>query len=75
MNIIERIEYALKKAKENVFEKHIPVQDTDIDSVLVDSMLAIKELKQQVSELHASRESLLEYKNKMESSDEIPHLK
>lgn len=31
MNIIERIEYALKKAKENVFEKHIPVQDTDID--------------------------------------------
>ncbi|QHJ83917.1 MAG: hypothetical protein [Caudoviricetes sp.] len=75
MNIIERIEYALKKAKENVFEKHIPVQDTDIDSVLVDSMLAIKELKQQISELHTSRESLLEYKNKMESSDEIPHLK
>lgn len=75
MNIIERIEYALKKAKENIFEKHIPVQETDIDAVLVDSMLEIKNLKQQISELHASRESLLEYKNKMESSDEIPHLK
>lgn len=71
MNIIERIEYALKKAKENVFEKHIPVQDTDIDSVLVDAMLEIKELKQQVSELHASRESLLEYKGKIESDDYV----
>lgn len=74
MNIIERIETALEKAKENVFEKHIPVQDTDIDSVLVDAMLAIKELNQQVSELHASRESLLEYKNTMEKSNEIPYL-
>lgn len=68
MNIIERIEYALKKAKENVFEKHIPINDTDIDAVLVDSMLEIKELKQQISELHASRESLLEYKSKIESN-------
>lgn len=74
MNIIERIETALEKAKENVFEKHIPVQDTDIDSVLVDAMLAIKELNQQVSELHTSRESLLDYKNTMEKSNEIPYL-
>lgn len=71
MNIIERIEVALEKAKENVFEKHIPVQDTDIDSVLVDAMLAIKELKQQIKELHASRESLLEYKGKIESDDYV----
>lgn len=69
MNIIERIEVALEKAKENVFEKHMPPQDSDIDIVLVDAMLAIKELKQQVSELHASRESLLEYKGKIESEE------
>lgn len=29
----------------------------------------ITELKQQIKELHASRESLLEYKNKIESSE------
>lgn len=71
MNIIERIEYALKKAKENVFEKHMPMQETDIDIVLVDSKLEINNLKQQVLELHASRESLLEYKGKIESDDYV----
>ena len=69
MKIIERIEVALEKAKENVFEKHMPPQDSDIDVVLVDAMLVIKELKQQVSELHASHESLLEYKGKIESNE------
>lgn len=71
MNIIERIEVALEKAKENVFEKHMPLQETDIDIVLVDAKLAIKDLKQQVSELHASRESLLEYKSNIESDDYV----
>lgn len=69
MNIIERIESALEKAKENIFEKHMPPKDSDIDVVLVDAMLKLKDMQKQIAELHASRESLLEYKNKIESGE------
>ena len=48
MNIIERIESALDKAKENVFEKHMPPKDSDIDVVLVDAMIKLKDMQQQI---------------------------
>ena len=71
MTIIERLESALDKAKENVFEKHMPPKDSDIDVVLVDAMIKLKDMQQQIEELHASREALLEYKSKIESEDYV----
>lgn len=68
-NLEERIVSALRAYCDNKDCLHIPARDTDIDVVLGDALKQIKDLKQQIKELQASRESLLEYKNKIESGE------
>lgn len=67
MGIEERINHALNRAKDGIFQQSMPPADTDIDIVLIDALAEIKDLKQQLSEVHKSRASWVEYSQNVEA--------
>lgn len=69
MSLENRINHALNRVKDGLFDRSMPPEETDIDIVLIDALAEIKDLKQQLSEVHKSRASWVEYSQKIESGE------
>lgn len=67
MSLENRINHALNRSKDGIFQQSMPPADTDIDIVLIDALAEIKDLKQQLYEAHKSRASWVEYSQNVES--------
>ncbi|QHJ85279.1 MAG: hypothetical protein [Caudoviricetes sp.] len=71
IDLEKRIEDALKAYCSNKDSMHVPPRNTDIDIVLSDCLKTITDLKKQLDEVHKSRASWVEYKNKVENPEYV----